>query len=71
MKLFTKFKVQDFIIPGLFFSLYAGALSDEFGRKPLMMIPIFGFFVSAICGIINYAFVRINWIRSDELINLI
>ena len=45
-------------VPGILFSLYAGPLSDKFGRKPLMMFPILGFIFSSIGGIINYAFLE-------------
>ena len=45
-------------IPGILFSLYAGPLSDKFGRKPLLMFPIVGYFFSAIGGIINYMFLE-------------
>ena len=45
-------------VPGIIFSLYAGPLSDQFGRKPLIMFPIIGYVISAIGGIINYAFLE-------------
>ena len=45
-------------VPGILFSLYAGPLSDKFGRKPLMMFPIVGFIFSSVGGIINYAFLE-------------
>jgi MFS transporter, PCFT/HCP family, solute carrier family 46 (folate transporter), member 1 len=45
-------------VPGIIFAIYAGPLSDQFGRKPLMMLPIIGYFISAIGGIINYAFLE-------------
>ena len=45
-------------IPGIVFAIYAGPLSDHFGRKPLMMLPILGYLISAIGGIINYAFLE-------------
>ena len=32
-------------VPIIFFALIAGALSDEFGRKPLLLFPLFGYFV--------------------------
>ena len=45
-------------IPGIIFAVYAGPLSDQFGRKPLMMLPIIGYFLGAVGGIINYAFLE-------------
>jgi PCFT/HCP family folate transporter-like MFS transporter 1/3 len=45
-------------VPIIFFSIIAGALSDEFGRKPLLIFPIFGNLVSKIAGLLNYAFIR-------------
>jgi MFS family permease len=29
-------------VPMVFFALIAGALSDEFGRKPLILFPMIG-----------------------------
>ena len=43
-------------VPGIFFSLYAGPLSDRFGRKPVLMIPILGTALQAFGGLINYIF---------------
>jgi MFS family permease len=45
-------------VPGILFSLYAGPLSDKFGRKPLLMFPIVGYIFSAIGGMINYSFLN-------------
>ena len=44
-------------VPIVAFSIIAGALSDVFGRKPLILIPMIGDFISTIFNIINYAFI--------------
>ena len=36
--------------PGLIFALFAGALSDDFGRKPLLIFPILGDILSGVVG---------------------
>ena len=45
-------------VPIFTFSIIAGALSDVFGRKPLILFPLIGYLVSCIVNIINYAFVE-------------
>jgi len=45
-------------VPVVAFSIIAGALSDVFGRKPLILFPIVGDFISGIFTIINYAFIE-------------
>ena len=45
--------------PLIFFSIIAGALSDVFGRKPLILIPMIGYFLSSLVQIANYAFIEI------------
>ena len=42
--------------PTLFYSLFAGGLSDEAGRKPLLILPIVGQVVQAGLEIVNYTF---------------
>ncbi len=42
--------------PGLIMSLISGALSDDFGRKPLIIVPMIGFLLSGIFEIIFYTF---------------
>jgi len=42
----------------LFYALFAGALSDIFGRKPLIMIPLIGQSLALVSEIINYTFLR-------------
>ena len=44
-------------IPCIAFSIIAGALSDVFGRKPLMLYPLVGYFLASLINIINYAFI--------------
>jgi MFS family permease len=43
-------------VPIILFSIIAGALSDVFGRKPLIILPLIGNLVAIIFGIINYTF---------------
>ena len=45
-------------LPCVFFSVIAGALSDEFGRKPLMLFPLIGDLIRTLLNIINYAFIE-------------
>ena len=44
-------------VPIVLFSIIAGALSDEFGRKPLMIFPMIGDLIGTLFNIINYAFI--------------
>ena len=44
-------------VPCIAFSIIAGALSDVFGRKPLMLYPLVGYFLASFINIINYAFI--------------
>ena len=44
-------------VPLIGFSIIAGALSDVFGRKPLMLIPLIGYLLGSLTSIINYAFI--------------
>ena len=46
-------------VPAIFFSIIGGALSDVFGRKPLMVFPLIGYFLSSTVNIICYAFIEI------------
>jgi MFS family permease len=45
-------------VPIIFFSLIAGALSDEFGRKPLLFFPMLGNLLAMVLNTINYAFIE-------------
>ena len=40
------------------FSLFAGSLSDDFGRKPLIIFPIAGTLIGTIFKLINYGFIH-------------
>jgi PCFT/HCP family folate transporter-like MFS transporter 1/3 len=46
-------------VPLIGFSIIAGALSDVFGRKPLILIPLIGYLLGSLTSIINYAFIDI------------
>ena len=45
-------------IPAIIYSLFAGSLSDDFGRKPLIVIPLFGAVLTAIGMLINCLFIE-------------
>ena len=45
-------------VPCVFFSIIAGALSDEFGRKPLLLFPLIGDLIRVLLNIVNYAFIE-------------
>lgn len=47
------------LLPTLVFSLFAGSLSDDFGRKPLILWPTAGAVLSAIFSTVNYAFINV------------
>jgi len=40
-------------VPGIVFTLFAGPISDTYGRKPLIIIPLFGYFVLNFVYLIN------------------
>jgi MFS family permease len=44
--------------PALIYSLFAGALSDDFGRKPLMIIPMIGVLIGDTCLLFNYMYIE-------------
>jgi MFS family permease len=44
-------------VPMIALSIIAGALSDVFGRKPLLLYPLIGYFLASLINIINYAFI--------------
>ena len=54
------FMIQQWIAsaPAIFYSLIAGALSDDFGRKPLLIFPLLGSFFASFVDILNYAFLE-------------
>jgi hypothetical protein len=39
--------------PTFIYALFIGALSDRFGRKPLILLPIFGALIDHVLGFIN------------------
>jgi len=45
-------------IPQIFYTCFAGALSDKYGRKPMIYAPMVGYFLSAVLDCINYAYIR-------------
>ncbi len=45
-------------VPLVIFSVIAGALSDVFGRKPLILFPLIGYLLNALANIVNYAFIE-------------
>ena len=45
-------------VPIIAFSIIAGALSDVFGRKPLMLLPMIGDFIATLFSIVNYAYIE-------------
>jgi MFS family permease len=44
-------------IPVIFFAVIAGALSDYFGRKPIILFPIIGGVVTNLADMLNYALI--------------
>ena len=45
--------------PAILFAIIGGALSDVFGRKPLILLPLIGYFLSSTVNVISYAFIEI------------
>jgi MFS family permease len=45
-------------VPLIIFSVIAGALSDVFGRKPLILFPLIGYLLNSLANIVNYAFIE-------------
>jgi MFS family permease len=63
-------------VPMIAFSIFAGALSDVFGRKPLLLFPLVGYFLGSLICIINYSFrprfepvsiIKVNYKESWEI----
>jgi len=46
-------------VPIIFFSIIAGALSDEFGRKPPLLFPMMGNLLAMIIELFNYAYLDV------------
>ena len=44
--------------PALIYSLFAGSLSDDFGRKPLMVVPMIGIVLTNIALLMNCLFIE-------------
>ena len=45
-------------VPGIAYALLAGALSDRYGRMPLLVLPWIGYWISIVIKFINYAYIR-------------
>ncbi len=45
-------------VPGFLAAIFAGALSDKYGRKLLILIPSIGRLLGAIFGLINYTYLE-------------
>ncbi len=45
-------------VPSFIYAIFAGALSDKYGRKPLILMPVFGNIIGGIFSVLNYAFIR-------------
>ena len=41
----------------LFYSLFAGSLADDFGFKPLIIVPLIGLLLSDFAMLLNYIFI--------------
>ncbi len=54
------FQLESWIarVPTLVYSLFAGSLSDDFGRKPLIIFPILGTIIGIVFKIVNFAFIE-------------
>ena len=44
--------------PALIYSLFVGSLSDDFGRKPLMLLPLIGVVLTDVALLLNYLFIE-------------
>jgi MFS family permease len=45
-------------MPTIFFSFFAGSLSDDYGRKPLLFWPLLGGTIGMVFHIINYTWIN-------------
>ena len=45
-------------VPGLVYAIFVGSLADDFGRKPLMILPTMGGILTSLVKIINLVWVR-------------
>ena len=44
--------------PSVIYSFFVGSLSDEYGRKPCILLPLIGAFIGNIFNFINYALIN-------------
>ena len=44
--------------PTIIYSLIVGSLSDDFGRKPLLTVPLFGSVITAVIQLLIYIFIE-------------
>jgi len=44
--------------PAILVALFAGAISDRFGRKPLMIVALLGFILDDVTNLVHYNFIR-------------
>ena len=44
-------------IPGIAYSLFVGALSDRYGRRPMIYLPMLGWTISSIINCSHYAYI--------------
>ena len=57
-------------LPSVVFILFAGPLSDSFGRKPFLIIPLVGFFLLNLVFVINtiwFQELKVKWIVKHAL----
>ncbi len=60
----NNFSIKDQMLsswPSIIYVFFAGALSDRFGRKWLICLPVLGVLVSTIFQIIHYIFIRYTY----------
>ena len=44
--------------PTFVYAFFIGALSDRFGRKPIILLPMLGYLIDLCLNFINYAFIE-------------
>jgi len=44
--------------PSILYVFFAGALSDKFGRKPLILIPLLGFLFANVATLVNAVYLE-------------
>ncbi len=45
-------------VPSFLYAVFAGALSDKYGRKPLILLPLIGNIIGGVFSVLNYVFIR-------------